>query len=172
MSYIAEDRIRTASAAAGSAMDNLAMGFHRRPPLARRGLLRIREMQAWARALIRKFDIRIAGEATLVGTLSGGNLQKLVLARELAHEAAVVIAEQPTRGVDIGAVEFIHAQLMRERERGHAILLVSAELSEILALSDRILVMYEGRFNASLARADADETTLGTYMAGGVQGAA
>jgi general nucleoside transport system ATP-binding protein len=172
MSYIAEDRIRTASAAAGSAMDNLAMGFHRRAPLARRGLLRIREMRAWARALIRKFDIRIAGEATAVGTLSGGNLQKIVLARELAHEAAVVVAEQPTRGVDVGAVEFIHAQLMRERERGHAILLVSAELSEILALSDRILVMYEGRINASLTRAEADEATLGLYMAGGAASAA
>jgi general nucleoside transport system ATP-binding protein len=172
VSYIAEDRIRTASAAAGSAMDNLAMGFHRRWPLARHGVLRIRAMRAWARTLIRKFDIRIAGEATHVGSLSGGNLQKVVLARELAHEAAVVVAEQPTRGVDVGAVAFIHAELMRERERGHAILLVSAELSEILALSDRILVMYEGRINANLARAEADEATLGLYMAGGAQSAA
>jgi simple sugar transport system ATP-binding protein len=172
VSYIAEDRHRTASAAAGSAMDNLAMGFQRRWPLARRGLLRMRAMRAWARTLIRKFDIRIAGEATRVGTLSGGNLQKVVLARELAHEAAVIVAEQPTRGVDVGAVEFIHAQLMRERERGHAILLVSAELSEILALADRILVMYEGRIHASLARAEADEAILGLHMAGGAQGAA
>jgi simple sugar transport system ATP-binding protein len=171
VSYIAEDRGRTASAAAGSAMDNLAMGFHRRPPLARRGLLRIREMRAWARMLIRRFDIRIGSEATAVGTLSGGNLQKIVLARELAHDAAVVIAEQPTRGVDVGAVEFIHAELMRERARGHAVLLVSAELSEILALSDRILVMYEGRIHASLSRAEADEATLGLYMAGGARAA-
>jgi simple sugar transport system ATP-binding protein len=169
VSYIAEDRSRTASAAAGSATDNLAMGFHRRPPLARRGLLRLGEMRAWARMLIRKFDIRIAGEATAVGTLSGGNLQKLVLARELAHDAAVVVAEQPTRGVDVGAVEFIHSELRRERDRGHAVLLISAELSEILALSDRILVMYEGRIHASLSRADADEATLGLYMAGGAQ---
>ncbi len=167
VSYVAEDRHRTASAAAGSAMDNLAMGFHRSEPLARRGLLRLRSMRSWARELIAKFDIRIAGEATAVGTLSGGNLQKVVLARELAHQAAVVVAEQPTRGVDVGAVEFIHAELLRERDRGHAILLVSAELSEILALSDRILVMYEGRINASLERAEADEATLGLYMAGG-----
>jgi simple sugar transport system ATP-binding protein len=128
-------------------------------------------MRAWARMLIRRFDIRIGSEATAVGTLSGGNLQKIVLARELAHDAAVVIAEQPTRGVDVGAVEFIHAELMRERARGHAVLLVSAELSEILALSDRILVMYEGRIHASLSRAEADEATLGLYMAGGARAA-
>jgi ABC-type uncharacterized transport system ATPase subunit len=167
MSYIAEDRARTASVAAASATDNLTMGFHRKPPIAVRGLLQLRAARAWARALIEKFDIRIASESTIVKNLSGGNLQKVVIARELAHNAPVLIAEQPTRGVDVGAIEFIHAQLMRERDRGHAILLVSAELSEILALSDRIVVMYEGRLVAELARAEADETRLGLYMAGG-----
>jgi len=137
VSYIAEDRIRTASAAGASATDNLAFGFHRRPPIAVRGLLRIREMRAWARTLIRKFEIKIASEMTRVGTLSGGNLQKIVIARE--------------------------------RDRGHAILLVSAELSEILALADRILVMYEGRVIATLDRAEANESILGLYMAGGEQ---
>ncbi|HEX2789250.1 MAG TPA: ABC transporter ATP-binding protein [Steroidobacteraceae bacterium] len=169
VSYIAEDRIRTASAAAASATDNLAFGFHRRPPIAVRGLLRISEMRAWARTLIRKFEIKIASEMTPVGTLSGGNLQKIVIARELAHDAPVLIAEQPTRGVDVGAIEFIHSELMRERDRGHAILLVSAELSEILALADRILVMYEGRVIAALDRAEANESILGLYMAGGEQ---
>jgi simple sugar transport system ATP-binding protein len=101
--------------------------------------------------------------------LSGGNLQKVVTARELAHDAPVLIAEQPTRGVDVSAIAFIHGELLRERERGHGILLVSAELSEILALADRILVMYEGRIVAEFARADADETTLGLYMAGGTR---
>jgi len=167
LSYIAEDRHRTASAGAASAMDNLAMGFHRRRPLAVNGLLKLKAMREWARVLIGKFDVRIASEATPVGTLSGGNLQKLVIARELAHNAPVVIAEQPTRGVDVGAIEFIHAELVRERDRGHAILLVSAELSEILALSDRILVMYEGRVIAALDRGAADEAILGLYMAGG-----
>jgi simple sugar transport system ATP-binding protein len=104
-----------------------------------------------------------------VGTLSGGNLQKIVIARELAHDAPVLIAEQPTRGVDVGAIEFIHSELVRERDRGHAILLVSAELSEILALADRILVMYEGRVIATLDRAEANESILGLYMAGGEQ---
>jgi ABC-type uncharacterized transport system ATPase subunit len=104
-----------------------------------------------------------------VRTLSGGNLQKIVIARELAHDAPVLIAEQPTRGVDVGAIEFIHAQLIRERDRGHALLLVSAELSEILALSDRIVVMYEGRLVATFGRDEANETTLGLYMAGGTR---
>jgi simple sugar transport system ATP-binding protein len=169
LSYIAEDRARTASAASASATDNLAMGFHRQPPLARRGLLRRRAMRAWARKLIEQFAIKIASADTAVGTLSGGNLQKVVTARELAHNAAVLIAEQPTRGVDVGAIAFIHGELLRERERGHGILLVSAELSEILALADRILVMYEGRIVADLARGDADEATLGLYMAGGAR---
>jgi len=167
LSYIAEDRARTASAATASAIDNLAMGFHRAPPLARRGLLRPAAMRDWARGLIDRFDIKIASPETAVSTLSGGNLQKIVTARELAHNSPVLIAEQPTRGVDVGAIAFIHGELLKERERGHGILLVSAELSEILELADRILVMYEGRIVAEFARAAADERTLGLYMAGG-----
>ena len=101
-----------------------------------------------------------------VGTLSGGNLQKVVLARELDHAAPVLIAEQPTRGVDIGAIAFVHARLLAERAAGRAVLLVSAELQEILALSDRVLVMYEGHIVADLPAAQADEATLGLLMAG------
>jgi simple sugar transport system ATP-binding protein len=169
LSYIAEDRARTATAAAASATDNLAMGFHRARPIAVRGLLQVKAMRAWARNLIKRFDIKIASADSAVGTLSGGNLQKIVTARELAHNAPVLIAEQPTRGVDVGAIAFIHAELLHERQRGRGILLVSAELSEILALADRILVMYEGRIVAEFARADADEATLGLYMAGGTR---
>jgi ABC-type uncharacterized transport system ATPase subunit len=169
LSYIAEDRARTATAATASATDNLAMGFHRTPPLAVKGLLQPKAMRAWARSLIERFDIKIASEDTLIGTLSGGNLQKVVTARELAHNAPVLIAEQPTRGVDVRAIAFIHAELLSERDRGHGVLLVSAELSEILALADRILVMYEGRIVAEFARADADEAILGLYMAGGTR---
>jgi simple sugar transport system ATP-binding protein len=169
VSYIAEDRIRTASAGLASATDNLTMGFHRQPPIAVRGLMRPKQARARARSLISKFDIKIASESTPVRTLSGGNLQKIVIARELAHDAPVLLAEQPTRGVDVGAIEFIHAQLIRERDRGHALLLVSAELSEILALSDRIVVIYEGRLIATFGRGEANETTLGLYMAGGAR---
>jgi simple sugar transport system ATP-binding protein len=120
----------------------------------------------WARQLIEKFGVRIASEQLPVGTLSGGNLQKVVVARELSHKAPALIAEQPTRGVDVGALEFIHGQLVEERDRGCAILLISAELTEILALSDRILVMYEGRIVADLPASDADEQSLGLLMAG------
>jgi simple sugar transport system ATP-binding protein len=164
VSYIAEDRARTASAAAATAADNLAMGFHAQAPIARRGLLNRGQMRSWARRLIGAFDIRIRSEREPVGQLSGGNLQKLVIARELAHKAPVLIAEQPTRGVDVGAIEFIHAELVAERDRGRAILLVSAELSEILALCDRILVMYRGRVAAQFGREEASEDALGAYM--------
>ena len=172
LAYIPEDRAVTGTARAASATDNLAMGFHRHPPLARRRLLDRGVMVERARAMIARFGIRIASEKTAVGTLSGGNLQKVVVARELSHRAALLIAEQPTRGVDVGAIEFIHAELVAERDRGAAVLLVSAELTEILALADRILVMYEGRILAEVPAAEATEENLGLLMAGRLQEAA
>jgi simple sugar transport system ATP-binding protein len=172
LAYIPEDRATVGTALPASAADNLAMGFHRRPPLSRGGRLDQAAVERWARMLIEKFSIRLQSEKLPVGTLSGGNLQKVVVARELSHEAAVLIAEQPTRGVDVGAIEFIHGQLLAERRRGCAILLISAELSEILALSDRILVMYEGRILAEVPAEKANEETLGLLMAGRLAGAA
>jgi simple sugar transport system ATP-binding protein len=166
IAYVPEDRALVGSALAASASDNLAMGFHRAPPIAR-GLLIDREAMAErARALIAKFSVKIASEAAPVGSLSGGNLQKVVAARELSHEAPVLIAEQPTRGLDVGATEFIHGQLIGERDKGRAVLLISAELGEILALSDRVLVMYEGRILADVSQEKATEETLGLLMAG------
>jgi len=172
VAYVPEDRAHTGTALRASATDNLSMGFHRRPPLSRRGVLDRAAMRDRARGLIARFGIRIPGEGTAVGTLSGGNLQKVVVARELDHQAPVLIAEQPTRGVDVGAIEFIHGQLVAERDRGRAVLLVSAELGEILALSDRVLVMYEGRVIAEVAGVEATETSLGLLMAGVVGEAA
>jgi ABC-type uncharacterized transport system ATPase subunit len=166
LAHIPEDRASVGTALAASAAENLAMGFHRRPPLARGRLIDRSALTALARDLIARFDIRIGSESLPVGTLSGGNLQKVVVARELAHGAPVLIAEQPTRGVDVGAIQFIHGRLLAEREHGHAVLLVSAELSEILALADRVLVMFEGRIVADLPRENADEQTLGFLMAG------
>ncbi|MFT4182534.1 MAG: ABC transporter ATP-binding protein [Rhizobium sp.] len=172
LAYIPEDRAATGAALAASASDNLAMGFQRHP-LFRRGRrlvqARIREQ---ARALIREFDIRVPDETTSVGALSGGNLQKVVVARELTHSAPVLIAEQPTRGIDVGAIEFIHQRLIAERNRGHAVLLVSAELSEIMALSDRILVIYEGQLMADIPAAEASEERLGDLLAGNLEAAA
>jgi ABC-type uncharacterized transport system ATPase subunit len=166
LAYVPEDRAVVGAALAGDAVDNLAMGFQRSPPFSRRGLLNLAAMAARARELIEKFGIRIASERARAGSLSGGNLQKLVVARELAHEAAVLIAEQPTRGVDVGATDFIHRQLVAERDLGRAVLLVSAELSEILGLSDRILVMYEGHIRADIPRSQASEEQIGMLMAG------
>jgi simple sugar transport system ATP-binding protein len=172
IAYVPEDRALVGSALAASAADNLAMGFQRSAPIARGGLIDPAAMAKRARDLIAKFGVKIADERAAVGSLSGGNLQKVVVARELSHEAPVLIAEQPTRGLDIGATEFIHRQLVAERERGRAVLLISAELSEILALSDRILVMYEGRILADIPQAEASEETLGLLMAGRAPAAA
>ena len=166
LAYIPEDRALVGSALASSAADNLAMGFHRAAPLALGPFIVPRVFAERGRALIRRFAIRIPNEQTPVGILSGGNLQKVVVARELSHEAPVLIAEQPTRGLDVGATETIHEQLVAERDRGGAVLLVSAELSEILALSDRVLVMFEGRILAQLAEGEADEQSVGLLMAG------
>ncbi|MFE2155355.1 ABC transporter ATP-binding protein [Streptomyces lavendulae] len=167
LSYVPEDRAAVGTAPAASVADNLAMGHHRRPPLATgRVLLHSAAVQGHARSLIERFGIKTASPRTPAGALSGGNLQKLLVGRELAHEAPLLLVEQPTRGVDIGAVQQIHEQLVAHRDAGHAVLLVSSELSEIRALSDRILVMYEGRISASYDRDDADERTLGLALAG------
>ena len=166
LAYIPEDRAAVGSAAEASAADNLAMGFHRSAPLASGLFINPSAFAERARALIQRFAIRIANERVNVGTLSGGNLQKIVVARELAHEAPALIAEQPTRGLDVGATEHIHEQLVAERDRGRAVLLVSAELGEILGLSDRVLVMFEGRILADLPQGRADEHNVGLLMAG------
>jgi ABC-type uncharacterized transport system ATPase subunit len=171
LAYIPEDRASVGAALGASAADNLAMGFHRVLPLARAGLIDKGAVATRARALIARFGVKIASENAPARALSGGNLQKLVVARELSHAAPALIAEQPTRGVDVGATEFIHGQLVAERDAGRAVLLVSAELSEILALSDRILVMYEGRILADVARNAASEETLGLLMAGRAEAA-
>ena len=171
LAYIPEDRATTGTALAASAADNLAMGFQSKPPLSKGRLLDGRAVTAHAKKLIARFGVKIGSEQLPVGTLSGGNLQKVVVARELSHAAPLLIAEQPTRGVDVGAIEFIHGQLVAERDRGGAVLLVSAELTEILALSDRVLVMFDGRILAELPAAEADEETLGLLMAGRVRDA-
>jgi general nucleoside transport system ATP-binding protein len=172
LAYIPEDRALTGAALKASAADNLAMGFQRRAPLAHGALIDHLAVAARAKRLIERFGIKIRSERQPVGSLSGGNLQKVVVARELEHEAPLLIAEQPTRGLDIGAIEFIHALLIAERDRGKATLLVSAELAEIMGLSDRILVMFEGRILADIPAGEADEETLGLIMAGRMKEAA
>jgi simple sugar transport system ATP-binding protein len=164
IAHVPEDRAETGSAPGARLADNLAVGFQRR--LARRGFLRQQSIRAHGAAIIERYDVRAAGPDVPMRTLSGGNQQKAILGRELTHEAPVLLVEQPTRGVDIGAVVNIHRQLVEYRDAGHAVLLVSSELSEIRALADRVLVMYEGRVVAELSKEEATYEALGLAMAG------
>jgi simple sugar transport system ATP-binding protein len=119
-----------------------------------------------AREMIERYDIRPANAVLPARALSGGNQQKIVVAREMARDFKVLLAAQPTRGVDVGAIEFIHARLREARDQGKAILLVSADLAEVLALADRVAVMYGGKFVAVLPRSAASPEVLGPYMTG------
>ncbi len=166
LAYIPEDRHGVGTTHHGTVSENLLMGHHREEGIARRGWFVLGEIQRRVEGLIQRFGIKTSSVSARVATLSGGNLQKLVVARELAYNAPLLIAEQPTRGVDIGAIQFIHRQLLDFRDGGGAVLLVSAELSEILALSSRVLVMFEGRIVAELNPADVDEPQIGRYMTG------
>jgi simple sugar transport system ATP-binding protein len=167
LSHIPEDRHARGLVLDYSVADNLILGQQHR--FARGGFpntLDIDRIADNARQQIAAFDIRPNDPALPARALSGGNQQKLVVAREMGRDFRVLLAAQPTRGVDVGAIEFIHARLRAARAEGKAILLVSADLSETLALSDRVAVMYGGRFVVVLPRAEASEEVLGPYMTG------
>ncbi len=166
LAYVPEDRHRVGSAALASTSQNLFMAYQWQRRFQRRGWLNRRAVERHARELIDTYDIKVAGPDQKVAELSGGNLQKVVVARELAHDAPVLIAEQPTRGVDVGASEFIHGQLVAHRDAGRGVLLVSAELWEILALSTTIFVMFDGRLVAQLDPHETDDVEIGLYMTG------
>jgi simple sugar transport system ATP-binding protein len=170
VSHIPEDRRGAGLVLNYSVADNLILGRQRTPPFSWDHLvLRLKAIFDWAQRLIKEFDIRTPSPRTPARTLSGGNQQKIIVAREMATEPRVLLAAQPTRGVDIGAIEFIHRRLVAERDGGAAILLVSAELDEVRSLSDRIAVMYEGRI-VSFEPPDASEERLGLLMTGGGTG--
>lgn len=163
MSYVPEDRQRVGLALGATVSENANAG--RRPADFSRGpFLNRSAMARFARTLIERYRIRAGGTSAPARTLSGGNKQKLVVARELTRSTPLVIAENPTWGVDIGAIDFIHGELMRMRDEGHAVLLVSTELDEILTLSDRILVMYSGRIAGEMSSAEADREHIGRLM--------
>ena len=165
--HIPQDRRGAGLVLNYSVADNLVLGRQRFPSFSWKGvLLRIKAILSWARRLITEFDIRTPSPATAARALSGGNQQKIIVAREMASQPKVLLASQPTRGVDIGAIEFIHRRLVAQRDEGAAVLLVSAELDEIRSLSDRIAVIYEGRI-VSIEPADTSEERLGLLMTGG-----
>ncbi|HEY7832981.1 MAG TPA: ABC transporter ATP-binding protein [Ktedonobacterales bacterium] len=167
LSHIPEDRRGAGLVLAYSVEENLVLGRQRSPQFSWRGVvLKLQDMMAWAKRLITEFDIRTPSPETLARNLSGGNQQKIIVAREIASGPKVLLAAQPTRGVDIGAIEFIHRRLVAQRDDGAAVLLVSAELDEIRSLSDRIAVMYEGKI-VSVEPSDAPEERLGLLMTGG-----
>jgi ABC-type uncharacterized transport system ATPase subunit len=164
LSHIPEDRHERGLILDYSVAENLILGQqHRFTRGVRIDQERIHEN---ARRQIAAYDIRPTDPEAAARGLSGGNQQKIVIAREMGRAFQVLLAAQPTRGVDVGAIEFIHARLREARDAGKAILLVSADLSEILALSDRVAVMYGGRFAAVLPRREASEEILGPYMTG------
>jgi len=165
LAYIPEDRQHEGTAPELSVAINVA-ATHLSPPIARHGWLSNRAVRALARRLIREFDIRGASPSTAVGTLSGGNMQKVVIAREFDAQPSVLLVSQPTRGVDVGAMEFVHNALVSARDRGAAVLLLSADLNEVMSLSDRLLVMYRGAVAAQFTHDDMTETAVGLAMAG------
>ena len=167
--HIPEDRHRRGLVLPFSLTENLALHAYRHAPNSQHGFLNLSVMVARARKLLQEFDVRDGTPATPAGELSGGNQQKVVLAREIDGAPKVLIAAQPTRGLDVGAIEFVHRRLIEQRDSGRAILLVSLELDEILSLSDRILVIYEGRIVGEFPPS-ATEEELGFAMTGGGQG--
>jgi simple sugar transport system ATP-binding protein len=164
--HVPEDRQRRGLVLEFTIAENIALHDYGAPPASRLGWLYPKNLVARARELIREFDVRGGGPQTLAQALSGGNQQKVILAREISRDPKVLIAAQPTRGLDVGAIEFVHRRLVEERDEGRAVLLVSLELDEILGLSDRILVMFEGRIVGEF-EPDTSEAELGLAMTGG-----
>jgi simple sugar transport system ATP-binding protein len=167
LAHVPEDRINVGLNLATSVRENALMGFQRRKPFRKRWLLDTKACENHAQHIIEEYHVAGAHANGEVGKLSGGNMQKIVLGRELASSPRLLIVNQPTRGLDIGSIEFVHRMLIKQRDAGVAILLVSAELEEILSMSDRIGVLFAGRLQGELAGDAMNEKNVGILMAGG-----
>jgi simple sugar transport system ATP-binding protein len=166
MGHVPEDRLRVGLVKGFPAYENAILGYHVEPEYARHGFLRRGNIIDLCRRWMKGYDVRPQQPLLEAVSFSGGNQQKLVVAREMEHDPDLLLVGQPTRGVDIGAIEFIHRRLVAMRDAGRAVLLVSVELDEILSLADRILVMFDGTITGELAAAEADERRIGLLMAG------
>ena len=166
VSHIPEDREKHGLVTSYSIADNLVLNRFDQAPFAKGWIRNLEEVADNGEVLVEKFDIRAPNADLSAGSLSGGNKQKVVVARELSQQLDVVVAAQPTRGVDVGSIEFIHNQLIAARDAGAAVLLVSAELDEILSLADRIAVISNGKIVAIFSSKEADRNTIGRLMAG------
>ncbi len=166
LGHVPEDRGKNGIVKSYSIADNTVLNTYYKPPFAKNGVIRERAITRQATRLIEDFDIRPANPNYAAGSLSGGNQQKVIMARELSHGARLLIASQPTRGVDIGAIELIHSRIVEARSQGMGVLLISSELDEILALSDRVAVMFQGKVLEVMAITQASRERLGQLMAG------
>ncbi|HRW11423.1 MAG TPA: ATP-binding cassette domain-containing protein, partial [Caldilineaceae bacterium] len=166
LAYIPEERMYDGIVQDFSVAENLILQDHSRAPFSRRTFLQFRTIAERSRRLVHEFQVKTPSIETKIKRLSGGNIQKVVMARELARSPRVLVAAQPTRGVDIGATEYIHQRLLDQRATGTATVLISEDLDEILALADRILVLYEGRVMGIVARRGTNAEALGLMMAG------
>ncbi len=165
--HVPEDRSKHGVVGPFSIADNLVLNRYRRRPFARRGLRDDAAINRQAAELVREFDVRAPNPSVPVANLSGGNQQKVIIARELTGDVKLLVVAQPTRGLDVGSIEFIHRRIIEMRDAGAAVLLVSAELDEVLNLSDRIGVIYRGTLVGTFDRADATRDEIGLFMASG-----
>jgi len=167
--YIPEDRQEDGLVTEFSVADNMILDVYDRPPYAAGLSMKLDDIRRAAEQKVAAFDVRTTSTLTPTGTLSGGNQQKVILAREIGREVRLLLASQPTRGLDVGSIEFVHRRIVEQRDQGVAVVIVSSELDEIYALADRIAVMYEGRITGFRPpTAPAEE--LGLLMAGAESG--
>lgn len=167
MAHIPEDRLVVGLNLGASLDENLVVSRYRLPEFSRFGFLRRGNIRQFSQDVIRDFSVAAARPGEGIATLSGGNLQKVVVGRELAGEPDLIVANQPTRGLDVGSIEFVHQTLLQARSQGAAVLLVSVELDEVMSLSDRIGVLFRGQIGGEMPAAQATEEELGILMAGG-----
>jgi len=167
LAHVPEDRIATGVSSKASVTENLIIGKERNPEFAAKGIhLKNSTIGKYAQRLFEKFDIRGAGIEGQVGSLSGGNMQKVVIAREFSFDTPVLIIAQPTRGVDIGAIESIHNAIIEKRNEGCAVLLASADLDEVFRLSDRIITIFEGKITGEFESGKITKSEISYYMTG------
>ena len=167
VSHVPEDRHRDGLVLEMMLSENIALQTYYKEPLSNKGVLNHNQINSYARKLMEEFDVRAASELVPAGALSGGNQQKAIIAREVDRNPDLLIVSQPTRGLDVGAIEYIHKRLISERDKGKAVLVVSFELDEILNLSDRIAVIHDGKIQGIVNPSETNKQELGILMAGG-----
>ena len=167
VSHVPEDRHRDGLVLEMMLSENIALQTYYKEPLSNKGVLNYNQINSYARKLMEEFDVRAASELVPAGALSGGNQQKAIIAREVDRNPDLLIVSQPTRGLDVGAIEYIHERLISERDKGKAVLVVSFELDEILNLSDRIAVIHDGKIQGIVKPSETNKQELGILMAGG-----